>query len=76
VDDLPAKIVTKKAVGLSIGNQLMPLKKAQIEIEKVLIEAAYEKFGNVRDAAKVLEIDPSTLVRKRKRYYGVAKKQL
>lgn len=68
IDDLPSNIVSKQCTGISLGDDLMPLKKAQIEVEKILIEAAYEKYGNVRDAAKVLEIDPSTLVRKRKRY--------
>jgi transcriptional regulator of acetoin/glycerol metabolism len=33
-----------------------------------LIFKTYEKYGNVRDAAKALGIDASTFVRKRKKY--------
>lgn len=41
------------------------------EVEKVearFISKAFDKAGNVRDAAKILGIDASTFVRKRKRY--------
>lgn len=37
-------------------------------LEKELILKSYERYGNVRDAAKELGIDPSTFVRKRKKF--------
>lgn len=37
-------------------------------IEKDMLFKAYERHGNVRDAAKELGVDPSTFVRKRKKY--------
>ncbi|WP_426350380.1 sigma-54 interaction domain-containing protein [Alloiococcus sp. CFN-8] len=37
-------------------------------LEKEMILKAYDKYHNVRDAARELGIDPSTFVRKRKKY--------
>ena len=47
---------------------LCNLKEAVGKVEAKLISKAFEKAGNVRDAAKILGIDASTFVRKRKRY--------
>ncbi len=68
-DDLPAKIMLdNKSNQLRIGTELMPLKEAVTKVEKALLDKAYEQYGNVREAAKALEIDPSTFVRKRQKY--------
>lgn len=45
------------------------LKQVVEIIEQRMIENALEKEGTVRKAAKLLCIDPSTLVRKKKRYF-------
>ena len=42
-----------------------PLRDAVRHLEAEMIERAYNQYGNVRDAAKALGIDASTLVRKR-----------
>lgn len=44
------------------------LKEAVEKVEAELIRKAFERAGNVRDAAKILGIDAATFVRKRKRY--------
>lgn len=44
------------------------LKEAVAQFEASLLERAYLRFGNVRDAAKALNIDSSTFVRKRQRF--------
>ncbi len=49
------------------------LKKAVIQFEYNHIKAAYEKYGNVRDAARALNIDIATLVRKRQKYEQMVK---
>ncbi len=49
-------------------SEIIPLKDAVGRIEEMLIDKAFNKYGNVRDAAKALEIDASTFVRKRQRY--------
>lgn len=49
-------------------NTNIKLKEAIERIEKEMIFNAYERHGNVRDAAKELGIDSSTFVRKRKKY--------
>ncbi|WP_366927909.1 sigma 54-interacting transcriptional regulator [Clostridium sp.] len=50
------------------------LKEAVGKVEAKLISKAFDNAGNVRDAAKMLGIDASTFVRKRKKY--VAKEML
>lgn len=68
-DHLPRKILrNKKNDLLKLNREIMPLKKAIGMVEKELLKMSYDKYGNVRDAARVLEIDPSTFVRKRKKY--------
>lgn len=66
--DLPMKNsingIEKNINGMDICN----LKEAVGKVEAKLISQAFENAGNVRDAAKILGIDASTFVRKRKRY--------
>ncbi len=67
--DLPQNVCGQRYQGVYADNDsIIPLKEAVGNVEKRLIEMAYEEYGNVRDAAKVLGIDPSTFVRKRKKY--------
>lgn len=49
-------------------DDLCNLKEAVGKVEAKLISKAFENAGNVRDAAKILGIDASTFVRKRKKY--------
>lgn len=66
--DLPKQIqsvVEEKNVMLS--DELVTLKDAVNKVEVQLINKAYERYGNVRAAAKALNIDPATFVRKRKK---------
>lgn len=49
------------------GPEFPLLKEAVDQLEANLLEKAYERYGNVRDAAKILGIDSSTFVRKRQR---------
>ncbi|MDD9150240.1 MULTISPECIES: sigma-54 interaction domain-containing protein [unclassified Sporolactobacillus] len=46
------------------------LKKILEEIESEYIDHAYEKYHNVRAAARSLRMDPATYTRKRKKYSG------
>lgn len=46
----------------------MDLKALTEQFELQFINHAYEKYGNVRQAAASLGMDPSTYVRKRKKY--------
>ncbi len=50
------------------NNEIRDIREAVGELEMDLIEKAYNKYGNVRDAAKALGIDSSTFVRKRIKY--------
>ncbi|WZL74485.1 sigma 54-interacting transcriptional regulator [Clostridiaceae bacterium 35-E11] len=69
VEDLPKSICAEREdKGLIKTDQIMPLKDAVALVEKQLIRSAFEKHGNVRSAAKVLGIDASTFVRKRRKY--------
>ena len=65
--DLPAEI---KAVhdNASVVSGDHVLKFAVAKLEYAMIQEAFEKHGNVRDAAKALGIDASTFVRKRTKY--------
>ncbi len=51
-----------------VKNEHFSLKEAVENLENVLIESSFEKYGNVRSAAKELGIDASTFVRKRKKF--------
>ncbi|WP_125153026.1 sigma-54 interaction domain-containing protein [Clostridium rectalis] len=49
-------------------NEDIDLKDFIEKVELKFIDKSYERHGNVREAAKALSIDPSTFVRKRKKY--------
>lgn len=67
--DLPIKeVYGSNKSGLEIESKNITLREAVEKVEESLIESAFEKHGNVRDAAAELGINASTLVRKRKRY--------
>jgi transcriptional regulator with PAS, ATPase and Fis domain len=66
-EDLPNNIYKTEEKEDYIINDTK-LSDALDKVEKELIFRAYERHGNVRDAAKELGIDPSTFVRKRKKY--------
>jgi len=66
--DLPIKS-SPNVFGENIqGEDKCNLKEAVEKVEAKLISKAFDNAGNVRDAAKILGIDASTFVRKRKRY--------
>lgn len=46
---------------------ILPLKKATMELERQLISSALEQYGSTYKAARVLQVDQSTVVRKLKR---------
>lgn len=46
---------------------LVPLKEAVLEVEKLLLEKAMERYGSTYKAAEVLQVDQSTVVRKLQR---------
>ncbi|MCG8401124.1 MAG: sigma 54-interacting transcriptional regulator [Firmicutes bacterium] len=52
--------------GVSVSG-IIPLKKAQIELERQLIGAALKELGSTHKAAKALHVDQSTIVRKMNR---------
>lgn len=66
---LPANLM-KEVDGKNTDEKenITKLSDALEKIERDMIFKAYEKYGNVRDAAKELGIDASTFVRKRKKY--------
>ena len=49
------------------AQEQVDLRKMVNEMELLYIRKAYQRFGNVRDAARSLNLDPSTFVRKRKK---------
>lgn len=68
-EDLPKQIVCsveEKCVTLS--DEIIPLKAAVSKVEDQLIKRAFERYGNVRDAARALGIDAATFVRKRQKH--------
>lgn len=67
--DLPNSVLAwNESQNIINENEIVPLKQALNKVEKHLLEISFDKYGNVRDAAKALEIDPSTFVRKRQKY--------
>ncbi|MCY6371926.1 sigma 54-interacting transcriptional regulator [Clostridium ganghwense] len=69
LQDLPSKYLSSySGVEISSQDDIIPLKEGVERLEQRLIKKSFDKYGNVRDAAKALCIDPSTFVRKRKRY--------
>lgn len=72
IEDIPVNIKDKKE-GDRDGT--LSLKDAVMQLEIKMINEAYQKFGNVRDAARYLGIDPSTLVRKRLKNESISSKK-
>ncbi|MBU3190951.1 sigma 54-interacting transcriptional regulator [Clostridium bowmanii] len=66
--DLPMKNFSSYNEKNICNDDICNLKEAVGKIEANLISRSFENAGNVRDAAKMLGIDASTFVRKRKRY--------
>jgi transcriptional regulator with PAS, ATPase and Fis domain len=54
-------------------SKLMPLRKASALVEYQLIKRAIDENGSTYKAAKVLDVDQSTIVRKIKKYESAAK---
>ncbi|WXR60271.1 sigma 54-interacting transcriptional regulator [Peptostreptococcaceae bacterium AGR-M142] len=69
-DDFPDSIINEAKVkeNLNIKDEIWDIKKASSIVEANLIKKAFDKYNNVRDAAKALNINASTFVRKRKKY--------
>jgi PAS domain S-box-containing protein len=67
--DLPKEIALNGIeTAVNIINEGQTLKDVLEAVEKNMITKAFEKYGNVRSAAKALGIDSSTFVRKRQKY--------
>lgn len=66
--DLPIKISPNMMEKDTGYGEICNLKEAVEKVEDKLISNAFDKAGNVRDAAKLLGINSSTFFRKRKRY--------
>jgi DNA-binding NtrC family response regulator len=68
LEDLPPYILARKKV-IKKGYEIKPLKLVREEAEKEVIKKALEKYGkNLKEIAKVLEVDLSSLYRKIKQY--------
>jgi len=68
--DLPISIIDLSGIEVVLNSfdEGITLKETLDGIEEKLIKRAFDKYGNVRAAAKSLGIDPSTFVRKRQKY--------
>jgi DNA-binding NtrC family response regulator len=68
LEDLPPYILSGKAK-TKVDYDIKPLKLVKEEAEKEVIKKALEKYGkNLKEIAKVLEVDLSSLYRKIKQY--------
>lgn len=67
IDVLPEEISEKV-----FNKEKISLKEEIMKVEYKYIQEAMNKYGNVRDAAKYLGIDASTLVRKRQKYIDIS----
>jgi PAS domain S-box-containing protein len=67
-EDLPKQIQVLFEEKIFSSDEIVALKDAVNKVEEQLINKAYEKYGSVRAAAKALNIDPATFVRKRKKH--------
>jgi NtrC-family two-component system response regulator AlgB len=63
VTDLPDSLRTAKSSGVAIGNRVTLEELEREHILRIIAEA-----GSMEEAAQILQIDPATLYRKRKRY--------
>lgn len=68
VRDIPENIMKMKDENIINRFEDTTLREAVSALEYDMIVKAYDKYENVRDAAKSLGIDASTLVRKRQKY--------
>lgn len=66
--DIPINEAWSNRCELKFIDKKVNMKEEVEKLEEQLIENAFAKYGNVRDAAAELGINASTLVRKRKRY--------
>ena len=67
--DLPPYILKNKPVRSKVEIGIKPLKQVREEAEKEVIKKALETYGkNLKEIAKILEIDLSSLYRKMKQY--------
>ena len=70
IDDLPVEVEIAMSLPiLELSDEKIELDKILARYENKMMEKAYEKFGNVRDAANSLGMHPSTFVRKRQKYF-------
>ncbi len=68
-EDLPPYILKNKSVKTGFLGEIKPLKQVKEEAEKEMIKLALEKYNNnIKEAAKALEVDMSSLYRKIKQY--------
>ncbi len=68
LEDLPPYIASGKPI-IKKDYEIKPLKLAREEAEKEVIKKALERYGkNLKEIAKVLEVDLSSLYRKIKQY--------
>ncbi|RUM50420.1 MAG: sigma-54-dependent Fis family transcriptional regulator [Hydrogenothermus sp.] len=70
IDDLPEYIIGKKPKKTALSFGIRPLKEVKELAEKETIKLALEKYGhkNLKEIAKILEVDLSSLYRKIKQY--------
>ncbi|AGB19728.1 sigma-54 interaction domain-containing protein [Thermoanaerobacterium thermosaccharolyticum] len=73
--DLPSELTNIKENSNSLDgiyvSKLMPLKKASALLEYQLIKKALDESGSTYKAAKVLDVDQSTIVRKLQKYRDI-----
>ncbi len=69
INDLPSYIVKNRPVRSKAEIGIKPLKQAREEAEKEVIKQALNQYGrNLKEIAKILEVDLSSLYRKIKQY--------
>ena len=70
IDDLPEYIIGKKPKKTALSFGIRPLKEVKELAEKETVKLALEKYGhkNLKEIAKILEVDLSSLYRKIKQY--------
>jgi PAS domain S-box-containing protein len=66
LDDLPSNISEGQNNNrpMVIVRGILPLKKAILEVEKQLLDKAMERYGSAYKAAKILDVNQSTISRK------------
>jgi len=70
IEELPEYITGKKVQKIAVNFGIRPLKEVREMAEKETIKKALEKYGNknLKEIAKILEVDLSSLYRKIKQY--------